>query len=134
MEDLLFTAPGSFALDAIALLEQAADAVMPMTATQRRDLPHACRDLSAMLTTEREAISRSYWSAPRLTSAYLRYFLPWNVVRLASLLPSLDLGTPPADPLLLDLGSGPLTLPMALWLSRPDLRALPVTKIGRAHV
>ena len=130
MNDLLFTAPGSFARDAIGLLEQAADAAMPMTAAQRRDLPHACRDLSAMLTTERSAISRSYWAAPRLTSAYLRYFFPWNIVRLASLLPSLDLGAPPGRPLILDLGSGPFTLPIALWLSRPDLRALPVTIVA----
>ncbi|MBO6002489.1 MAG: hypothetical protein J6P53_03230, partial [Mailhella sp.] len=130
MNGLLFTAPGSFDLDAIGLLEQAADAAMPMTAAQRRGLPHACRDLSAMLTTERSSISRSYWAAPRLTSAYLRYFFPWNIVRLASLLPALDLGAPPGRPLILDLGSGPLTLPIALWLSRPDLRALPVTIVA----
>ncbi len=130
MKDQLFSLPGSFALDAIGLLEQAADAAMPMTAAQRRDLPHACRDLSAMLTTERGSISRPYWASPRLTSAYLRYFLPWNIVRMASLLPSLDLGDPPGSPLILDLGSGPFTLPMALWMSRPDLRALPVTIVA----
>ncbi len=103
---------------------------MPMTGAQRRDLPHACRDLSAMLTTERGMLARSYWAAPRLTSAYLRFFFPWNIVRLASLLPSLDLGRVPERPLILDLGSGPLTLPIALWLARPDLRSLPVTIVA----
>ena len=28
-----------------------------------------------------------------------------------------------------DLGSGPLTLPIALWLSRPDWRAVPLTLV-----
>ena len=45
-----------------------------MTGQQRRDLPLACRDLSALLTTERDGLARPYWTSPRLTSAYLRYF------------------------------------------------------------
>ncbi|MBP3730773.1 MAG: hypothetical protein J6I40_04795 [Mailhella sp.] len=126
----IFSTPDSFALRGISLLAQAADAVMPMNAAQRRDLPAACRDLSAMLTTERGALSRSYWSSPRLTSAYLRYFLPWNIVRLTALLPSLPLGRMPDKPLVLDMGSGPFTLPIALWLSRPDLRRSPVTIVA----
>jgi hypothetical protein len=101
-----------------------------MNGSQRRDLPNACRDLSAMLTTDRDSLDRPYWTAPRLTSAYLRYFLPWNLVRLCSLLPGLDFGRIPDEPLILDMGSGPLTLPLALWLSRPDLRAKPVTIVA----
>ncbi|MDR0450141.1 MAG: hypothetical protein LBH26_02635, partial [Treponema sp.] len=58
-------------------------------------------------------------------SAYLRYFLPWNLYRLCRLLPGLDLPLAPGDGVL-DLGSGPLTLAAALWISRPELRSLPL--------
>ena len=127
----LFTAPDEFAQRGLAQLFLALDEVMPMNGAQRRDLAMACRDLSAMLTTERDSLDRPYWTAPRLTSAYLRYFLPWNLVRLSSLLPGLDFGDIPDEPLILDMGSGPLTMPLALWLSRPDLRSKPVTIVAK---
>ena len=130
MSKPLFTAPDEFAVRGLAYLFRALDEVMPMNGAQRRDLSNACRDLSAMLTTDRDSLDRPYWTAPRLTSAYLRYFLPWNLVRLSSLLPGLDFGRIPDEPLILDMGSGPLTLPLALWLSRPDLREKPVTIVA----
>ena len=130
MSTPLFSAPDSFAARGLASLFRALDEVMPMNGAQRRDLPNACRDLSAMLTTDRDSLDRPYWTAPRLTSAYLRYFLPWNLVRLSSLLPGLDFGRIPDEPVILDMGSGPLTLPLALWLSRPDLREKPVTIVA----
>ena len=126
----LFSDPDSFARRALEQLFPILDDVMPMNGSQRRDLAMACRDLSALLTTERDALNRPYWTSPRLTSAYLRYFLPWNLVRLSALLPGLDFGVIPDEPLILDMGSGPLTLPIALWISRPDLRNRPVTLIA----
>lgn len=111
-------------------LPTALDTVAPLRTAHRRDLPVAIRDLSQTLTSERGALSEPYWAAPRLLSAYLRYFMPWNLVRLGRLLPALDLVDRDAlleRPLVLDLGSGPLTLPLALWLARPDLRGLPLT-------
>lgn len=126
----LFSDPDSFARRALERLFPILDSVMPMNGPQRRDLSMACRDLSAMLTTERDALARPYWTSPRLTSAYLRYFLPWNLVRLSALLPGLDFGRIPESPVILDMGSGPFTLPIALWMSRPDLRERPVTLIA----
>jgi hypothetical protein len=109
------------------------DAVLPLKAAHRRDLPSAVRELSARLTAERGSDTRPYWSSPRLVSAYLRWFLPWNLQRLTRLLRALDLPAPEAArgeegrrPLLLDLGSGPLTFPLSLWLARPKWRALPL--------
>lgn len=125
----LFSRPDDFALCGLGALFHVLDEVMPMNGAQKRDLAMACRDLSALLTTERDALSRPYWTSPRFTSAYLRYFLPWNLVRLCALMPGLDLGTIPEEPLILDMGSGPMTLPLALWLSRPDLRRRPVTMV-----
>lgn len=129
----LFSALDPFCRDALAQLPKALDAVMPLSHNHRADLPEAIRDLSAMLTYERGGLGRSYWSAPRYVSAYLRYFLPWNLVRLTRLLPGLDLPVPVCDAehpvTIADLGSGPLTLPLALWLSRPDWRAVPLTLV-----
>ncbi len=125
----LFSSLDAFALRGLQILDHTLDSVMPMNTTQRRDLPAACRELSTMLTSERGVFTKPYWTQPRFTSAYLRYFLPWNLVRLTSLLPGLDLGVIPDSPLILDLGSGPLTLPLALWLSRPDLRRRAVTLV-----
>jgi hypothetical protein len=98
---------------------------VPIPAGHRKDLPPAVRELSRILTSERGELSRSYWSAPRLASAYLYFFLPWNIFRLAWLLPGLDMPLRPGSRIL-DLGSGPLTLPIALWCARPDLRQTPL--------
>ena len=102
------------------------DAVMPLSGRRRRDLPEAVRALSALLTFDREGLHRPYWSSPRLASAYLRYFLPWNLIRLIRLLPGLKLPPPEPGALLTDLGSGPLTFPLALWLAFPDWRNVPL--------
>jgi SAM-dependent methyltransferase len=106
-------------------IQAALDAACPVPASRRADLPAAVRDLSRMLTAERGSASRSYWRTPRLTAAYLRYFLPWNICRLSRLLPDLDLGLCPGARIL-DAGSGPLTLLPALWCARPDLRSVPL--------
>lgn len=114
------------------MLPQALDRVMPLSRAHRAGLPDAIQELSALLTFERSGLGRSYWSAPRFVSAYLRYFLPWNLVRLSRLLPGLELPVPAVPeedggmPHVVDLGSGPLTLPLALWISRPDWRSVPL--------
>ncbi len=143
----LFSTPTPFVRRGLDALVQAVDLVMPLNTARRRDLPDACRDLSVLLTTERDGLERPYWTSPRLTSAYLRYFLPWNLVRLTALLPGLSLTAPATLPsgteegkstaasaddtfLIFDLGSGPCTFPLALWLARPDLRRLPVTVVA----
>ena len=93
----LFSPLDAFCRNALAQLPKALDAVMPLSRNHRADLPEAIRDLSAMLTYERGGLGRSYWSAPRYVSAYLRYFLPWYLVRLTGLLPGLDLSVPVCD-------------------------------------
>ena len=140
----LFSTPTAFVRHGLDTLARIVDQVMPLSCAHRRDLPGACRDLSALLTSRRDGLARPYWTSPRLTSAYLRYFLPWNLVRLTALLPGLPLDVPQAaatkkpatgnadgdDFLIFDLGSGPCTLPLALWLARPDLRRRPVTVVA----
>lgn len=117
---------------ALEHLPDALHAVWPLNAAHRRSLPEDVAALSRLLTTERRDLRRPYWSSPAFVSAYLYYFLPWNLLRLARLLAALPLPDPrdlaPAggEALLLDAGSGPLSLPLALWLARPQWRKAPV--------
>lgn len=132
----LFVPPDAFVQSALENLPKALNTLLPLNRAHRADLPDAIRELSRLLTSDRSENRHSYWSVPRFVSAYLRYFLPWNLVRLTRILPTLDLPELPKSPedqasfpkiQIADLGSGPLTMPLALWISRPDWRAVPLT-------
>lgn len=117
-----------FFTKALEILPESLNVAMPLKRGHRSDLPDAVRELSNLLTTERAEMARPYWSSPRFVSAYLRYFLPWNLLRIGRLLESLTLPDPSlvAEPLAVDLGSGPLSFPIALWLSSPQWRRTPL--------
>jgi hypothetical protein len=102
------------------------DEVFPSRGRRRQELRQDIRSLWESLTSEREHRTAEYLSAPAFASAYIRYFLPWNMLRLGHLLPSLPLSLPP-NPILADIGSGPLTLPISLYISRPELRTQKLT-------
>jgi hypothetical protein len=96
--------------------------VVPVPPRHRKDLPFAVRRLSQELTSERaDGFSPDYMRRADTLSAYLHYFLPWNLFRLARLMRGLNLELPDGA-LVADLGAGPLTVVQALWLARPDLR------------
>jgi hypothetical protein len=101
------------------------DRVFPLPRRFRSGLPRDVAELSRLLTSDRGERDGGYLGRPALLSAYLRYFLPWNVYRLCRLLPALSFPLAAGDAVT-DLGSGPLTLPLALWISRPGLRNLPL--------
>lgn len=104
------------------ILPKALNMVWPLADKHKRELYRDIRDLSAILTSERSGLHRSYWLSPGFISAYLYYFLPWNLVRFIRLLEGLQLPEPGDSSLLVDCGSGPLTLPIALWIARPQWR------------
>jgi hypothetical protein len=101
------------------------DKVFPLPARFRPALPKDVAELSRLLTSGRGERGLSYMGKPPLLSAYLRYFLPWNLYRLCRLLPGLDI-TLSAGDMVTDLGCGPLTLASALWICREDLRSVPL--------
>ncbi|MCL2373695.1 MAG: rRNA methyltransferase [Treponema sp.] len=101
------------------------DKVFPLPGRFRGALPRDVAELSRLLTSGREDRGASYLGKPALLSAYLRYFLPWNIYRLCRLLPALPLDLKSGDTIN-DLGAGPLTLAISLWISRPDLRIFPL--------
>ena len=129
MQKELFTEFDTFTQKGLSLIYPLLDKIIPMKPSHKKELPYACKDLSEYLTIDREFLSRPYWTSPRLLSAYFHFFMMWNLIRLTKLFPSLNFGTLPQQATFVDLGSGPLTLPIALWLSRKDLRTKKITFI-----
>ncbi|GHV81686.1 hypothetical protein AGMMS49991_02440 [Spirochaetia bacterium] len=123
MTENLFTAPGTEALRLMEGLPGLIDKTFPIPKQFRSGLKHDVAELSRLLTSARGDLKEGYLGQAPMVSAYLRYFLPWNVYRLSRLLPGLPLELADGDTVT-DLGSGPLTFPVALWISRPDLRAV----------
>lgn len=93
----------------------------PLRGKHLEALPHAIREMSRNLTTERVEVHTNYMGDARYLSAYLNYFLPWNLYRLSRLFTGLALDVPDGGTIV-DLGTGPLTAIMALWICRPELR------------
>ena len=125
----LFPAPGKEQrkrMDEYGLLLKQ---VFPLKGKHWEDLPGAIKSLSQVLTQSRGELGGEYLQSPRNMSAYAYYFLPWNLYRLGVLLQGAgdELAFLEKGGTLLDLGSGPLTLPQALWMARPELRAAPLS-------
>jgi hypothetical protein len=118
--------PSSESLSALAALEGVLGEAVPLQAKHRAALRGDIRRLWEELTSDRESRSVDYLSSPPALSAYLRYFLPWNIFRLTALLANADFCLPDKA-VIVDIGSGPLTLPIALWIARPELREVPLT-------
>jgi hypothetical protein len=132
-------APGAVLEKLLRIIEK----TFPVPRRFRSTLPGDVAELSRLLTSARPDREGGYLGRPNLLSAYLRYFLPWNVFRLYRLFSlvsgpdGLPEGTGDPDggraapfpgltggDAVTDIGAGPLTLPVALWLFRPELRKL----------
>ncbi len=99
--------------------------VQPLSSKQVRSLFQNIRDLSHELTDERSSRKSGYMNEAARLSAYTRYFMWWNLVRLTSVfasMPNESFAGIKDNSFCLDMGSGPLTVPIALYISRPDLR------------
>ncbi len=103
--------------------------VRPLSSKQFLHLPEDIRGLSHRLTDERSRRRAGYLNETAALTAYVRYFQWWNLVRLTRLFAGLgeECFSVPDDGVCLDVGSGPLTVPIALWLARPELRAKKLT-------
>jgi len=97
----------------------------PIPVRFKSKLPADIAELSRGFTNKRGERSLSYLGRPNFLSAYLHYFLPWNLYRLCLLLQNLKINLSKGD-IITDLGSGPLAFPAALWIAHPDLRTIPL--------
>ena len=98
--------------------------VRPLNSRQFVQLHRDIRNLSHRLTDEREERRMGYMNANEELSAYVRYFSWWNLVRFTRIfsnLPENAFNLNDGD-CCIDIGSGPLTVVIAMWLSRPELR------------
>lgn len=125
--------------------------VRPLNAKQFRLLPKNILSLSHQLTDERNERRKSYMNSAEELSAYTRYFSWWNIVRFTRIFSNLQnerkiiTGNKTVEngknanaistensarnvfelndgDVCLDIGSGPLTTVISLWLSCPRLR------------
>jgi len=94
----------------------------PLKGKHRDRLKYDIRDMSRSLTDQRSKRRKEYMTGDKYLSPYLYYFLPWNLYRMSRLLSGLELDIPD-DGEVADLGSGPLTTVIALWMARPHLRS-----------
>lgn len=120
---------GELSKETIKLLNEFPEivqSVLPLDSKKMHGLPFAIKELSHELTDERGERRLGYMNDPAKLSAYIRYFQWWNLVRLCNLFTSMEFNLEDGDAAV-DLGSGPLTLPIALWMARPDLRAKKLT-------
>jgi len=115
--------------DAAAALQKLSaciDEANPIPGRKRAILRYSIRDLWRSLTMDRAQRSVDYLNNPTFFSAYLRYFMPWNLVRLVAFLTELPLTLKPGATII-DMGSGPLTFLIALYCAKPELRKMPLT-------
>ena len=104
--------------------------IKPLSSKQLYQLPNLIKELSHQLTDERSSRHNGYMNQTVMLTAYSRYFMWWNLFRLTNLFrgfPKNCFDFLKDDDYCLDLGSGPLTIPVALWLSRPELRKKKLT-------
>lgn len=98
--------------------------VCALNGRQQEQLAASIKRLSHALTDERASRRIGYMNDSSTVSAYISYFMWWNLERMTRLLANLPhslLSFTDGDAVL-DVGSGTLTVPIALWLARPDLR------------
>jgi hypothetical protein len=132
----LFPDPAPDVRRALAVLGDVIQVAHPIPPRHREGLPRQIRALSELLTSARSSRPPDYLSRPPLLAAYVHYFLPWNVYRQVRLLAGLPLALAEGARVV-DLGAGPLTFALALWIARPDLRGralqyLAVDRSGKA--
>ena len=117
--------------DAVNILndfDEIIQGVNPLNSRQLQQLPDNIRNLSHLLTDNRSERRLGYMNDNVQLSAYIRYYTWWNLVRITRLFANLpETCFPSKDEICLDIGSGPLTVITALWLSRPELRKLRLT-------
>lgn len=112
------------AREVIENFDKIVQSVQCLSSRQLSQVPEHIRTLSHVLTDNRSERRTGYLNETTALTAYVRYYQWWNLLRLTRLFQGFSSETfkLPSKAVCIDLGSGPLTIPIALWLARPDLR------------
>lgn len=97
------------------------DEALRLGAKQKKETFKAIRELFEELTSERESKHTDYLSNPSKLSAYIYYYLWWNLLRFVRLFNGLSLNIREGD-VIGDFGCGPFSFVLALWIAKPELR------------
>ncbi|MCR4823624.1 MAG: hypothetical protein K5873_12220 [Treponema sp.] len=116
----------------IAQFDEIVSSVRNLSGKQKIALYPTIKNLSHQLTDDRSSRRLGYMNEASYISAYISYFMWWNLVRLTRLFSNLPESAfenlkKSEKPVLLDIGSGTLALVISLWLSRPELRSKKIT-------
>ena len=109
--------------------DEVAFSALNLSSKQKIQLSSNIKKLSHQLTDERSNRRIGYMNDASSVAAYVTYFMWWNIVRLTRLfanIPTESLGIT-ENSVCLDVGSGPLTVPISLWLSKSELRSKKLT-------
>ena len=102
--------------------------VRSLSGKQKISLYGTIKNLSHQLTDDRNSRRLGYMNDAAYISAYTNYFMWWNLVRMVRLFSNFpssafDVLTKNEKSVAVDIGSGTLTVVIALWLARPELRS-----------
>lgn len=112
------------AADVIRNFDSIVYSTHPLNSKQKVLLPQQVRALSHNLTDERSSRRLGYMNEKTALTAYVHYYMWWNLVRLVKLFSGMEESAfclKDGD-ICADIGSGPLTVVTALLLARPELR------------
>lgn len=101
-----------------------------LNSKHRNQLLKNIQELSHQLTDERSTRRIGYMNNAPFLSAYCYYFMWWNLYRLVNLFSTMDseaFAHLKDNSVIIDFGAGPLTVVIALYLARPELRKIKLT-------
>ena len=122
------TAVPKESLEIIKSFDEIVASVRSLSGKQKLSLYGAIKNLSHQLTDDRNSRRLGYMNEAGYISAYISYFMWWNLVRMTRLFANLPKKAfepleKSQNPVAIDVGSGTLTVVIALWLARPELRS-----------
>lgn len=98
-----------------------ARSALSLNQKQEALIPKNIRQLFHELTDKRSARKINYLNNPIKLTAYIYYYMWWNLVRISKLIANMTFDLQDGN-VIADFGCGPLTAACAFWIAKPELR------------
>ncbi len=105
----------------LSSFDKIAKKALGLSSKKEEQLPKEIRKLFHELTDDRGSRKVNYLNNPIKLSAYIYYYMWWNIVRSFKLISNLNFNLND-DSVIADFGCGPFTMLCAFWIARPELR------------